>query len=149
MKQCAKIVVFIVLAAFCFACENNYISPIPDMPVVLDIVIMSDAPELNVIGGFKEFVEPKSAFQYLGYGGIVVFRSFDDNFVAFDMACPYEIKRDVRVAVDMSGVAVCSVCGSKFDVGYGTGMPSQGPAKYPLRRYEVYPYGTDKLRIYQ
>lgn len=57
MKQCAKIVVFIVLAAFCFACENNYISPIPDMPVVLDIVIMSDAPELNVIGGFKEFRE--------------------------------------------------------------------------------------------
>lgn len=80
----------------------------------------------------------------------MVFRSFDDNFVAFDMACPYEIKRDVRVAVDMSGVAVCSVCGSKFDVGYGTGMPSRrnlqnircGVTKY-IRN------GTDKLRIYQ
>ncbi|NCA79819.1 MAG: hypothetical protein EOM76_06500 [Sphingobacteriia bacterium] len=146
MNYPTHILLPVILALLCTACEINRVSPIPDTPVSLDIEILRDAPELNVIGGFKEFITPKTVYQYLGYGGIVVFRSFEDKFVAFDLACPHEIKRTVRVQVDMSGIATCPVCGSTFDVGYGTGIPSSGSVAYPLKSYTVLSYG-DKLRI--
>lgn len=147
MKKIAKIMICLT-ALFAFSCEVNRDTTIPEMPVSLTIDIMRDAPELNVIGGFKEFVKPATIYQYLGFGGILVFRSFDDSFVAFDLACPHEIKRDVRVECDMSGIATCPKCGSTYDVGYGSGTPRSGAAAYPLRKYTVQPYGNSSLRVF-
>ena len=129
------------------ACTTNAVSPIPYAPVSLEINIMQDAPELNVIGGVAEFTETWKAYQYLGYGGIVIFHNFDDQFVAFDMACPYEVDKDIPVSVGMSGQAVCPQCGSTYEIGYSQGYPIKGPSQLPMRQYNVATSGYD-IRVY-
>lgn len=144
MKRFILIIPLIYLLG---ACTTNVISPIPNTAVSLEINILRDAPELNAIGGVAEFTSTIKPYQYLGYGGIVIFHNFDDKFVAFDLACPHEIERTTRVKVNMAGQAVCEKCGSTFELGYSSGIPTKGPAKYPMRQYKVAISG-DNLRIY-
>ena len=142
-----KLIFIIPLMSLLEACTTNVVSPIPSSAVSLEINITQDAPQLNAIGGVAEFTEIWKPYQYLGYGGIVIFRNFDDKFVAFDMACPYEIDRTIRVSVNMAGQAVCPVCGSTYDLGYSEGFPVKGPSKFPMRQYQVSMSG-DYLRVY-
>lgn len=129
----------VALLLILYGCEGgiNNQTNIPDMPVSLSINIMQDAPTLNVQGGYIEINEPLKYGQFVGYGGIVIFHGFDDYFYAFDMSCPHECKRDVRIECSMAGMGVCPKCGSTFDIGFGTGFANKGPSKYPLRRYQV------------
>ncbi len=122
------------------ACENvrfNESSPIPSMPVSYTLNIMQDAPLLTVAGGYYEITEITDYNQYIGYGGLLVFHGFDDTFYAYDMSCPYECATDTLIVASMVGTAVCSHCGSTYDVGFGSGYPSEGPSEYPLRQYTV------------
>ena len=144
MKQ---FLVIISVIYFLGGCTTNVESPIPNSAVSLEINILRDSPELNIIGGVGEITSTFRPYQYLGYGGIVIFHNFDDKFVAFDMACPYEVDRTTRVSVNMAGQAVCAKCGSTFDLGYSSGFPVKGPSKYPMRQYHVAMSG-DNLRIY-
>ena len=139
-------IIILLLITSLVACTNNAVSPIPNYAVSLEIT-MQDATELNTIGGVAEFTSTFRPNQYLGFGGIVIFHNFDDQFVAFDMACPHEIDRNTRVSVNMAGQAVCPKCGSTFDVGYSQGFPVKGPARYPMKQYHVAISG-DKLRVY-
>ena len=139
-------IIILLLITSLVACTNNAVSPIPSYAVSLEIT-MQDATELNTIGGVAEFTSTFRPNQYLGFGGIVIFHNFDDQFVAFDMACPHEIDRNTRVSVNMAGQAVCPKCGSTFDVGYSQGFPVKGPARYPMKQYHVAISG-DKLRVY-
>ena len=142
-----RFIILLLLITSLAGCTNNAVSPIPSYAVSLEINILQDAPELNAIGGVAEFTSASRPYQYLGFGGIVIFHNFDDQFVAFDMACPHEIDRNTRVSVNMAGQAVCPKCGSTFDVGYSQGFPVKGPARYPMKQYHVGISG-DKLRVY-
>jgi hypothetical protein len=81
----------------------------------------------------------------IGFGGILVCSGigFDDYgntlYYAFDMACPYEVKRDIRVypAENELGKVACEECGSVYDVGFGFGIPTSGPSKEALKRYRA------------
>ncbi len=129
-------------------CKNNVVSPIPSAPVSLEFNILRDAPTLNAIGGVATFVTPKYVYQYLGYGGVVVFHDFEDRFVAFDLACPNEIDPNVRVNVDsIPGEAICPQCGAVFDIGYGYGYPMSGDCRYPMKQYNVFVANYD-VRVY-
>ncbi len=142
-----KLFIILTIAFTLFSCENvNIESPIPEMAVQLSFNIMQDAPELNVIGGYKNFISATTYGQYLGYGGIVVFHGFMEEFYAFDLACPYEIKNDVRVEVNMAGVGECPQCGTQYDVGFGSGTPSSGPSAFALKKYKVLVSGYN-LRV--
>lgn len=129
------------------ACGNNNRSPIPDVPVNLDINITADAPELFTLGGYKEFIVPITTSQYLGYGGLLLVRTFEDEICAFDLSCPHEAKSTVRIKADNSGVARCDSCGSTYNIGYGSGFAQSGPTKYKLKKYTVY-YNVGSGNIY-
>lgn len=94
---------------------------------------------------------PYAAASATGYGGVLLivgmnpFTGVADGPLAYDLACPVEMKPDVRVQVEGDLYdAVCPVCGSHYDVTMGAGAPLSGPAaagstKYGLRRYNCYP----------
>lgn len=86
---------------------------------------------------------PYTALSYTGFGGILLVGDINGAPYAYDLACPVELRRDVRVAVDpASNEAVCPVCGSHFAVFTNFGAPVSGEArklKRGLRRYTVGP----------
>ena len=72
-----------------------------------------------------------------GYRGIVVFRKSENEFTAFERACPYDWNiATSRLVVDASGTtATCPNCKSKFILSDGT--PFEGPSHYPLKQYQA------------
>ena len=129
------------------SCDTNFnqISPIPDAPVSYTLNILRDAPQLMTPGNSVAITEPNKQGQYIGYSGLLICYGLDDKYYAFDLCCPHEHRRDIRVEVDMI-FAVCPECGSQFDVGFGSGFCNKGESKYPLKRYTVTRTG-DYLRV--
>lgn len=92
---------------------------------------------LNVIGGWEYLTG--------GYSGIVVFRLSQDEFVAYDRACPYDYKNGCRVVVEPSNVTMIdSCCNSHFI--YTDGSPYEGPVHVSLKHYRT-SYDGNYLRI--
>ena len=106
------------------------------------------AKDLRVPSGF-----PYSQQSATGFGGVLLIGGMDPfttttNLpLAYDLACPVEMKADVRVEIEGELYeAVCPVCGSHYDVTMAGGAPLSGPAatgstKYGLRRYQCLPTG--------
>ena len=161
----------IVAAVTLCGCHSVDSDRIPNMPVSISL---ADAGSWNTYGvaGFgssRRFIltsglrEPAS-FPYsrtsaTGFGGVLLIEGMDPyetttgTPLAYDLACPVEMKADVRVSI--SGdlyEAVCPKCGSHFDVTMGGGAPLSGPAaagssKYGLRRYRCIPSGNGGYTI--
>ena len=132
MKRIIYITLIIVLAS----CENNYYSSIPSYPVNLELNILGEYPHFvpdNIMQSLT-FTTPRLMTDRLGYGGILVLTGLDAQYHAFDLACPVECRRDIRVEID-GMFAVCPQCGEKYEVFYGIGNATQGISKEPLRRY--------------
>lgn len=126
------------LALLLASCNDNIRSSIPDYPVYLDLNLTTTYPTFkNNINESLIFKQRIFETDRIGFGGILVYVGFDGNYYAFDMACPYEAKQTVRVYPNDVGQAVCEKCGSVFDIGYGIGNPSSGPAKEVLKRYRT------------
>lgn len=138
MKTFASKFLFLI-SLFLISCESdlNVDTSIPQMPVYFNLSLMKDAPELIGIGACKTFIQPIHISDAMGYGGIIIYHNVNDGYYAYDAACPYECDKNIRVVPDASGIAVCPKCSSKFDIGFGSGTPSKGPAKYNLRIYQV------------
>lgn len=169
MRLGLKFLGTVIMAAGIFmmpGCNNVDNERIPNMPVS---IVLADAGSWNTYGvsGFgshRRFIltqslrEP-SGFPYAqtsatGFGGVLLINGMDpyttstDTPLAYDLACPVEMKSSVRVEIEGELYnAVCPVCGSKYDVTMGGGAPLSGPAatgdhKYGLRRYTCYPSGS-------
>lgn len=88
---------------------------------------------------------PYPDYSYTGYGGVLLTCDVNSEPQAFDLSCPVERLRDVRISIDREeNLARCSKCGSTYDVfairGEGPGAPASGPARtdgYALRAYRV------------
>lgn len=132
------------------SCDSVDDDRIPPSPVRIDFVSQGEW-DLYGIGGalqWREFIKQQripSGFPYsdasqTGFGGVLLVGDFIGDAQAYDMACPVEVKRDVRVSVDTDGaVARCGVCGSTYDI-FRQGAPISGKAAdqgYALRRYRV------------
>ncbi|HEY6913875.1 MAG TPA: hypothetical protein VI413_04295, partial [Paludibacter sp.] len=137
------------LLALQFAsCDDTYISPIPDFPVYLELNLTTTYPtfrnssnkSLIFIKGTTPNIPERAA---TGYGGILVYSGvmLDDAgntiYYAFDMSCPYEHKQKILVHPNDKGQAICDSCKTIFDISYGIGNPTSGPAKQTLRRYKT------------
>lgn len=75
-----------------------------------------------------------------------VFSQFgDNNYIAFDAACPVEASRSVSINVqeDGFGNAVCPSCGTKYALSSG-GVPEGEGTEY-LKRYNVTVNGSTLL----
>lgn len=148
-RTCHIAILSMLMLAFA-GCKNQTTTSIPSTKVNLEFNILRDEPQLNAMGGVATFIKPKYDNQYLGYGGVVVFHSFDEAnpFVAFDLACPNEVDPQVRLNVDsIVGKAICTKCGAEFDIAYGRGYPTTDKCKNPMRQYSIYVSGYD-VRVY-
>lgn len=125
--------------------DINQISPIPDVPVSYTLNILRDAPELMTPGNSVAITKPNKHGQYIGYGGLLICFGVDEVYYVFDLSCPHEHKREVRVEANMI-FATCPECGSRFEVGFGSGFCNEGVSQYPLKRYRVSSNGYE-LRI--
>ena len=124
------------------ACDDTYISSIPDFPVYLELNMAAKYATFknstNKSFSFIRGITPNiPETNYTGYGGILVYTGFDGSYYAFDLSCPYEHKQTTRIKPNDLGQAVCDSCGTVFNIGYGNGDPSSGVAKETLRRYKT------------
>lgn len=89
---------------------------------------------------------PYSVGSRTGYGGLLLTMDAMGNVVVFDLACPVEVKPDIRIYVpEGETFAQCPRCGSTYDIFTNHGNPRSGPANehgYALTRYSVI-YGGD------
>lgn len=140
---------FLLIIGAATACTDDYISPIPDFPVSMQLNLSTNYPTFrNSVNEHLTFTTRRFEIDRIGYGGILVYTGFDEQYYAFDMACPYEVKTDVRVYPNGLGQAVCEECGTVYDISYGIGNPTSGPSKDILKRYKTSLTG-DILYIYR
>ena len=131
MKKVISFLLFLSL----FAC-GRYQSSIPESPVFM-------RRNLNTInclfpGDYYYITEPQTASDRLGYGGLLLVMGFDDQYYAYDLACPVECRTDVRVGQPSEVLeVVCPQCGESYQLGFGLGTPSTGVSKEGLKRYSV------------
>ena len=140
------------------SCDDNYVSSIPSYPVSLQINLSVGkyVTFRNSTNEYLLFEKRIIETDRVGFGGILVYSgiSLDDGgntiYYAFDMACPYEAKSNIKVypVKDALGKVKCDECGSVYDVGFGLGNPVEGPSKEILKRYKT-SLSSDVLYIYR
>jgi nitrite reductase/ring-hydroxylating ferredoxin subunit len=96
----------------------------------------------------KNITSPRKAGEYVGYSGVLVICGFDNNYYAYDLCCPNESSKSIKVVANDIGQAVCPKCGTVYDIGYGSGAPVQGVSKYAMRRYNITASGQQLLIQY-
>ncbi|MDR0834105.1 MAG: hypothetical protein LBN93_08000 [Candidatus Symbiothrix sp.] len=133
------------------ACDENQRSPIPDVQVSLTIDLNFQDADLIPALATKSFTTPRLATDKIGFGGILVINGLSTgggaiNLFAYDLACPVEVDKNVKVVPDDAGKAVCPKCGTVFVTAYGSGMP-ESVSKYPLKSYTVQQTGDKKYSI--
>lgn len=132
------------------SCDNSYDSSIPYFPVCLKLDFRV-SPYTTLKNSVNQFliIDEKSNLNTtgpIGFSGVLVYTDFDGKYCAFDLCCPYEAQRDIKITPNENGEAVCQKCGSVFSIAYGIGNPVSGPAKQPLKRYKTFVQG-DMLYI--
>lgn len=137
MKQ-IKITILAIILTSLSGCYDNVISSIPDYPVHLQLNLTTTYPTFkNSINQYLLFEKRIFETDAIGFGGIIVYTGFDGAYYAFDMACPHEAKREIKVYPNDLGQAVCKECGTVYDMSYGIGNPTSGPAEETLKRYRT------------
>ena len=122
-----------------FSCKDDYKHPVPDVPVDLFINLNTHF-ELQNINGY-------AYINNYGFNGILIFRYSQEEFTAFDRACPHHpYEYDCRIEVDDPPIAVDHCCGSQFLLIDGSVI--EGPSKHPLKQYRVYyNAGSNQLQV--
>lgn len=120
------------------SCDNSYNSSIPDFPVHLELNFLeADYSKLKNPNQYLIIDKRIKETDRIGFSGVLVYTDFDGKYCAFDLCCPYEAQRDIKIMPNDIGEAVCEKCGSVFSIAYGIGNPISGPAKQPLKRYKA------------
>ena len=150
MKKLLLLVFFI--AILFTSCEQISDDRIPPVSVNIEFSNVGMWNTYGVVGAtdFRYFVKsefkpsgyPYTGLTYTGFGGVLLVSDIMGTPLAYDMACPYEAKSNVRISVDKEKLqAVCPKCGSRFDIFDNPGYPISGPAaekRYGLQRYRVF-----------
>ncbi len=134
-------IVSICLGLFLGGCNPNIDQQtvIPFTPV--DVMLFTSDPlfiDLNFPGG--------SVYLNGGSRGIIVYRLDQDNFMAFDRHCTYEVSNPCGV-IDVNANLLLEdyCCGSQFLITDGSVF--EGPAQVPLHRYRT-SFDGNTLRIF-
>ncbi|MBS1950572.1 MAG: hypothetical protein OJF59_000761 [Cytophagales bacterium] len=97
-------------------------------------------PEITVNLTYPQFQRLKTdgGFVYLdgGLKGIILYRSGENSFNAYDRACAHDFTANCSVQVDGSTLFMIDrCCNSSFS--FPDGQPTGGPAQRPLIQYRV------------
>lgn len=164
MRKTLRNIAFAAVAAITLSplssCDRLDDDRIPVTPVNITFQTQADWDIYGVPGAlsWKRFIRelrqpanfPYTEMTYTGFGGILLVCDVLGTPQAYDLACPVERSRDVRVNIDPKDeyLAVCPKCGSKYNVVSLTGHPVAGRAAeqgFALRRYYV---GTGRGNAY-
>lgn len=138
MKTLKNIAIPVLLSLFIVVGACNKEKPhdtIPDVAVDVYIDVTSTLYlQLNTVGGYIYLTG--------GYKGLLVYRVSQDEFVAYDRACPYDpYVPQSRLEMDIGNLTVVdTVCKSKFVILDGSII--EGPATVPMKRYRTSFDGT-------
>lgn len=112
------------------SCDKENENPVPFVAVDFMINVgTTQFIELNAIGGWAYFTG--------GFRGIIIYRHSEDEFTAFDRACPYHpTEPDALVRVFDPPLATDTLCGSTFLLIDGSVVI--GPSRHPLRQYRTF-----------
>lgn len=140
------------LAVLCgvAGCSDSDDRRIPPVPVRISFVTIGDWQTYGVHGAtdFQYFTtEPKQPANFpftmltqTGWGGVVLVGDVLGAPRAYDMSCPVEARRDVRIYVDVDkSIARCPKCGSTYAV-FELGTALSGEAAqhgWSLQAYNV------------
>jgi len=145
-----KILLIASLACLFLSCEDEIYSPIPNAQVNLELDLDFEDSSLEAKLAHKIFTQPRKEIDRLGFGGILVINGFGINTVdlyAYDLACPIEVDRNIKVKPDgTTGKATCPECNAVYDIAYGAGRPESG-TKHSLRSYRVSPSRENRYRV--
>lgn len=138
-------VIFLLLALSLFSfltmgCVYESESNIPPSPVYYQVDFNSSAGKALIApGGYLRVERVELANSAIGYGGLLIIHSLLQNnvYYAYDLSCPYERKREIKIFFNDRYEAECPECKSRFSIQYGDGSPLSEPAHTPLRRYVV------------
>jgi len=136
-----RIIILSCLCLFFFTCTKDYYNPIPLHRVYIEVDLEFRDKELKSFPSHKIFTSKNtvSGKEWVGYAGVLVTHTLFDEYKAFDIACPHEVRRDATIEIDDEYNAVCKVCGSKYEVilNYSSGGCFGGPSKYSLLPYRI------------
>lgn len=151
MKYFSLSILLIAITTLVCGCDRLDNRRIPPAPVYLPFATEGDWNVMRLGGApdFKCFIKEQnqpstyhySALSATGFGGILLVYDVNNMPLAFDLACPVECKRDVRVKINaMTMEAVCPDCHSTYDVFTLRGHPLSGLAAengFGLTQYSV------------
>lgn len=151
MKRFLSAVFLLILFS---SCED--VTPrltVPYAPV--NFIIELEGQDFSLREGlsYKIFTEPRRDTDRIGYAGLlIVSDAIGSSIYAYDLCCPYEDDRNIRVIPRADGKAECPVCNSVFvtmfgNSGLGFGTPEKGPSKESLQSYPVTYYQQNVYRI--
>ncbi len=129
------------------SCHKEEEQPIPERNVNIRTPY-ADFMQLRNAGSHVEYHygEYYAAGTLIGFGGVVVFRDYDNKLHAADLACPVEVDENITVNVNMP-YAICPQCNTKYDLTFGFGTPVSGPGKFPLKMYQSVFEAGDYIQI--
>lgn len=140
-----KRVLLFLLTLMVLSCNKIEQSAIPYANVYFKVDLRFTDKELKGMLAHKIYTSPRSYGEVMGYSGILVIHGLEDVYYAYELCCPHEAQRDIRIEVDSTGLyGICPQCSSKYEIASG-GYPVEGPSKYYLRRCNIYPHGDELI----
>ena len=136
MRRSITILLFVVLLSVVSCVDEVSRFTVPYSRVFFQIDVNGLDSDLTFFD-YKILVQGRTVGEQTGYGGLLVFRTIEGNIFAYDLCCPYEDNREIKVKPTDNGKAVCSKCGSVFVTMYGLGTAESGPANESLQSYMV------------
>ena len=128
MKILKKLILLIIL--FISACSNEHSFPNTDVYIVIPVT-MPQYTNLSVVWGYEYLTG--------GLGGIIVVRGLDNNFIAYDRSCTFELNAKCIISGESTNNPLLNCekcCNSQFSV--YDGSVTGGPANQALKRYNTY-----------
>ncbi len=145
------ILTVIVLGAGLASCSHVDDDRIPPRRVNLVFSTVAQWDVYGVAGAYsyRSFIRelrqpanfPFTDNTYTGFGGILLVTDPLGTPLAYDLACPVEVRSDIRVFINDEFLAECPDCHSTYDVFSNYGAPvgdcEATRLRYGLRRYAV------------
>lgn len=149
MKRPVVVLLLILLSAVACVDKTEEFT-IPFAPVNFEVHLASYDVELRNALAYKVFTEAERRrnTDRFGFAGLLVVSDVTGNLLfAYDLCCPYEDNKSIKVLPDGNGKAECTSCGSVFVTMYGQGSVVKGPASQSLQRYRIIPLYQDIYQI--
>jgi len=139
-----NIFLIVTILLFSLSCKKEGEDDrIPYVPVNFTIYLsLPQYAGLNSVGGYE-------LISGYGYRGVIVYRRALEEYVAYDLACPYDpTATSAKLTVDSSGITMVDLnCGSKF--GLTDGSILHGPSTRPMKSYQTsFDPGQNAVSVY-